>query len=312
MGIAVKKNEELKGARAENPVWTDTEEFPSTPFDYTYDKEGYLTSDGQPVAEYDINLQQMTNSILSLKVWYGDRAVYVGANNYIHYKKGDFNRHVSPDCYVVFGVPNGLRENYKSWENGGKIPAIVFEFTSKKTAIEDQDKKFEIYEQFLRVPEYILFDPNGDYLRPPFQGWRLDEAGNYQRIPLENGRLYSEQLDMFMEIRSGDIRFIDAKTGASLRTPAEEAQQRVQEKARADYEERARQQAELRAEQETQRAEQETQRAEQEALRAEQEIQARQQAEIRVSEETRLRLEAEARTAALLAELAALRGNSSA
>ena len=114
MGIAVKKIEDAQGVKAQTPAETQETEFPSSPFIYTYDADGYLTSDRQPIAECDIKWQQMTNTPVSLKVWYGDLLVYVGSNNYIHYKQGDFTRHVSPDCYVVFGIPNGIRENYKT------------------------------------------------------------------------------------------------------------------------------------------------------------------------------------------------------
>ena len=302
MGIATKKIENAPDVEA------DEEEFPSTPFRYEYDEEGYLIADGQPMAEYDINRQQMTNTIESLKAWYGDQNVYVSGNNYVHYKKGDFTKHVSPDGYVVFGPTSELRYSYKSWENGGATPAIVFEFTSKKTAKEDEGDKFDLYEQVLKVPEYILFDPHGDYLRPPFQGWRLDAAGNYQRIAADaNGRLYSESLEMYLEIRDGDIRFTDAKTGEYLRTPAEEAKDRRREKERADNEAR-------RATREARARREEAQRANSEAQRANEESQARQEAERRMEEqaqkanaEAQLRLEAEAKNAALLAELEALR-----
>ena len=229
----------------------DENGFPIAPFVYSYDEEGYLCSDGQPMAEYDINREQMTNSIKSLKAWYGDRAVYVSGNNFLHYRREDYlpkekrTKRVSPDCYVVFGVTNELRDNYKTWENDNRTPAIVFEFTSKKTKTEDEDDKFALYENVLKVPEYIMFDPNGDYLTPPFQGWRLNAEGVYQPIPVENGRMFSESLDMFMEIREGDIRFTDAVTGEYLRTPYEAEHERRQEKARADNE--------------TQRADRETQ-----------------------------------------------------
>ena len=31
--------------------------------------------------------------------------VYVSGNNFVYYEEGDPKKRVSPDCYVVFGVP---------------------------------------------------------------------------------------------------------------------------------------------------------------------------------------------------------------
>ena len=299
MGIAIKevtKKNERQAAEIESEDLED--ERPALPFIYGYDEEGYLTSDGQPMAENLQHRLENTNSIASLDAHFLPRAdVYMAGCDFIHYKQGDKTKHISPDCYVIFGVTkrraNGkARKNFKIWEENNHAPAIIFEFTSNEIKDRDQGDKFVLYERALRTPEYILFDPLGEYLNPRLQGYRLNAAGRYEAAPVgEDGRMYSEQLDLYLEERDDSLRFFDAKTGEYLRTPAEEAQQRIEEKARANYEAsraneeaRARQQAEIRADEETQRA----------------------------NEETRLRLEAEARTAALLAELEALRRNSGA
>ena len=250
MAIALKeKNEQTKpAARARE----EEEERDSFPFVYGYDADGYLVSDGQPMAEHDIHRKQMTNCIEGLEAHFSDRIAYVSGNNFIHYKEGDRKKHISPDCYVVFDVPQAIRPNYKPWEHGGKTPAIVFEFTSEDTKDEDEGKKFRIYERILNVPEYILFDPRGDYLDPNLKGYRLNAAGHYEPIPIENGRMYSEQLDLYLEPKGHDLRIFDLKTGEYLRTPAESEQQRV-------IAERERRAADLRAAQEAQRADAEAQ-----------------------------------------------------
>ena len=63
-----------------------------------------------------------------------------------------------------------------AWKEHGRLPAVVFEFTSRKTQREDTDTKLPLYERTLRTPEYFLFDPTGDYFRPRLQGYRLPEA----------------------------------------------------------------------------------------------------------------------------------------
>src|SRR5262249_13089291 len=88
-----------------------------------------------------------------------------------------------------------LRDSYKTWEEGGKLPDVIFEFTSRKTHREDTHTKRPLYEQVLKVPEYFLFDPTGDYLSPRLQGFRLVE-GAYVPLELVAGRLSSEQLQL--------------------------------------------------------------------------------------------------------------------
>ena len=239
------------------------------PYVYTRDDEGYLVSDGQPMAESDEHMDEMEYGKFALRRRYAARAkeVYVSGGNFVHYKKGDFTKYLSPDCYVVFGVEQKQRQNYKSWLEGGHIPAIVFEFTSKKTRKADEGEKFTIYEQALKIPEYILFDPKGEYLKPRLKGWRLNAEGRYAPIAMdEKGHIYSERLDLFMVSEGEILRLIEAKTGERLRTSYEEAQQRQAEASRANAEEqRADAEARLRLEAEAENA---RLRAELEALRS--------------------------------------------
>lgn len=147
---------------------------------------------------------------------------------------------VSPDCYVVFGVGNELRDLYKVWEEGWQTPAVVIEITSKSTQKEDMNKKFRRYEQDLHVPEYFLFDPTGDYLNPILQGFRL-QNGQYVRIPFQNDRLYSEQLKLELVIQGNTMRFYNPETEAWLPSPEEVQEQAETERQNADI---ARQNAE--------------------------------------------------------------------
>ncbi|MEG5062518.1 Uma2 family endonuclease [Microcoleus sp. B3-A4] len=60
----------------------------------------------------------------------------------------------APDIYVVFGVANHKRDNYKVWEEGGLTPDFVLEITSATTQTKDQETKPEIYGA-LGVREYF-------------------------------------------------------------------------------------------------------------------------------------------------------------
>jgi Uma2 family endonuclease len=221
-----------------------------------FPRNGYPESDGKPMAETDTHRDLMFELIAVLKERYAtDPNVYVSGNLLLYYEPGNRRKHVSPDCFVAFGVPDGFRPNYLTWEEG-KGPDVVIELTSKSTRREDQETKFELYRDVLKVKEYFLFDPEEDYLVPPMQGFRL-RAGAYQGIRLKDARLPSLQLGLHLE-RDGDrLRLWDPQTGRWLPSPAE----RVSEERRRAEEERDRADAEFeRAEAEAERAEAERQK----------------------------------------------------
>ena len=73
----------------------------------------------------------------------------------------------------------------------------------------------------LGVQEYFLYDPLGEYLRPPLQGYRLQE-GEYQRLlPGGEGELASQSLGVELRVEAGRLRVVDPTTGERLLTPAE-------------------------------------------------------------------------------------------
>jgi Uma2 family endonuclease len=233
---------------------------------YAYDEEGYAISDGMPMAESPRHRREMTDCLQCLEGYFSDAPdVYVSGNDFIHYKQGDRKSRVSPDCYVVKGVVPRERKNFKVWQEGGKTPCVIFEFTSEETQQNDTGRKLTLYEQELETAEYFLFDPEGDYLSPRLQGYRLRE-GRYERMtPDEGGRLWSEELGLWLEMIADSLRFFDPKTGEYLRTRTEAERERLVEKQRADAErQRAEKEAAARAQAE---AEIERLRAELDTLR---------------------------------------------
>jgi len=185
----------------------------------------YSTSDGQPMAETDTHRDLMVYFIEALKAFFAreGRRAYVAGNNFLFWEEGNPKSRVSPDCYVVFEIGPEPRDSFKSWEEGDRLPAVVFEFTSRKTRSNDVKKKRPLYEGVLRVPEYFQFDPTGDYLRPRLQGFRLDETGSYKPIPLQEDRLSSEQLGLELVQEGEWLRLYDPARGAFLPTPQEQA-----------------------------------------------------------------------------------------
>jgi hypothetical protein len=105
---------------------------------------------------------------------------------------------------------------------------VVFEITSRSTRREDEVFKPRVYAR-LGVPEYFLYDPTSDYLKPPLQGFRT-ERGNYTRItPDETGALKCEQLGIILRLEHGDLVMYDARSGQVLQTEAEAAETRAAE-----------------------------------------------------------------------------------
>ncbi|HLK59939.1 MAG TPA: Uma2 family endonuclease [Chthonomonadaceae bacterium] len=235
------------------------------------DEDFYPSSDGMPMGESDIHIEVLLECKETLNSHFADRPdVYVAANNFLYWERRRRDAVVSPDCYVVFGVEKRLRNSYQVWEEGGRLPSVVFEITSKHTRLQDEGEKKRIY-AMLGVSEYFLFDPTGDYLKPNLQGFRL-QNGAYASIPLQNGRLICEQLQLELMAQGQRLRFYAPQQEVWLLNYQEQ-------KDRADTEAKARQDVERQLTEEIGRAD----------------------------AEAKARTEAEAEIARLKAELEALR-----
>jgi len=77
---------------------------------------------------------------------------------------------VAPDVFVVRSAAKRARPSYRLWQES-KGSDLVLEITSKHTRRDDQETKPRIYAA-LRVQGYFQYDPTGDYLQPPLQGFR--------------------------------------------------------------------------------------------------------------------------------------------
>ena len=110
----------------------------------------------------------------------GRQDAYVSANSFLYYEQGNPRAVVAPDVYVVLGAPGHPRDTYLLW-NEPKGPDFVLEVTSASTRREDERRKRDVYAS-LGVSEYFLYDPRGEYLTPPLQGYRLRD-GAYRPLP---------------------------------------------------------------------------------------------------------------------------------
>jgi Uma2 family endonuclease len=181
------------------------------------------------MAETDKHRDLAVYVLEALKLHFLDNPdVYISGNNFVYYEEGKPRACVSPDVYVVFGVPMRQRDCYMAWKEGGRLPDVVFEFTSRKTRREDTHRKRPQYEKTLRVPEYFLFDPTGDYLSPRLQGYRLGEDG-YVPLEVVDGRLHSERLNLDLVQQGEWLRLYDPQRAVWLLTLEEQARRAEQE-----------------------------------------------------------------------------------
>jgi len=175
------------------------------------------------MAETDLHRDLMVDLIETLSDRYEKAPMtYVSGNILLFYEEGNKRRHVSPDVLLVHDIPKYKRDNYLVWEEG-KAPDLVIEVTSKTTREEDIVEKRKIYEKTLRVPEYFLFDPRSEYLKPPFQGYTL-RRGRYVAVEPVDGRLPSKVIGLHLEKVGNQLRLWDPSTEARLPTRAEARQ----------------------------------------------------------------------------------------
>ena len=141
----------------------------------------YPDSDGLPMAENDFQRKTMTYAIKALDAHFRDRPdVYVSGNLLLYYEEGNNKVRVAPDVFVVFGTTKHDRSSYLLWQEG-KAPDFVMEIASPSTYRTDQGAKSDLYAG-MGVSECWLYDPTGDYLKPPLQGFQLVE-GRYEPLP---------------------------------------------------------------------------------------------------------------------------------
>ena len=197
----------------------------------------YPSSDGLPTAENDAQRSAITYGIGALAHHFRGRPdVYVSGDLLIYYREGDPRTSIAPDVFVVFGVEDRQRQNYKLWEEG-QAPAFVLEVASPSTWRDDLGRKRSVYAR-LGVREYWQFDPSGDHLPARLQGERLARAGHYVRqlvVTESDGTLTLRSETLGLELRAApgrEMRFRDPATGDELRSHDEEAEARLAAEAR--------------------------------------------------------------------------------
>ncbi|MBI3268580.1 MAG: Uma2 family endonuclease [Planctomycetes bacterium] len=228
----------------------------------------YPESDGKPMAETDDHRDIMSYLIEALKLWFRKLLdVYVSGNLMFYYVEGDPYEVVSPDVFVVKGVPRRRRRVYRLWLEGAS-PCVVIEVTSRKTRSEDTITKFELYRDVLRVREYYLYDPQLEHVTRRLKAYEL-RGRRYVERPVKGGRIESEELGLVLAATERGLRLIDPSTGAELPDLAAADDARAREAAGRAEAEAGRAQAEAaRAQAEAARAQEAAGRSQEAAARA--------------------------------------------
>jgi Uma2 family endonuclease len=180
------------------------------PFELVYEDGALLETDW-----HSLELPLLRELIHQVMVERGRTDFYVGANVFVYYSV-DQARDVTeeeerglprlayrgPDVFWVGGAdPDRSRKCWIAWEEEGRLPDVIFEMLSPHTAEKDRTEKRDLYARVLRTPEYFLYEPDTRIL----EGLHL--AGRfYEPIqPDANGRLWSEQLGVFVGLWQGTL-----------------------------------------------------------------------------------------------------------
>ncbi|MBC6476100.1 MAG: Uma2 family endonuclease [Hormoscilla sp. GM102CHS1] len=188
--------------------------------------------------------------------------VFVGTDLNIYYDRRNLNWYKRPDWFAVVGVErlydgHDMRDSYVMWQELVS-PFVIVELLSPSTENEDLGQrileyerlseygkestvrqpgnpptKWEVYEQILRVPYYIVFTRYTNEL----QIFHL-VGDRYKPAPLSNGRFLIPQLKLSLGLWRGSYEGIDrlwlrwfTADGELILTPDEKAaaaQQRVE------------------------------------------------------------------------------------
>ena len=137
---------------------------------------------------------------------------FIGADLNLYYDVKHTSWYKRPDWFLVLGVPasqaqDELRWSYVMWQEG-VAPFLIVELLSPGTEAEDLGQtlrvvgkpptKWQVYEQILRVPYYVLYDRYSYQ----FRLFRLQGA-RYVELTASGQGFWFEELDLGLGIWDG-------------------------------------------------------------------------------------------------------------
>jgi Uma2 family endonuclease len=207
---------------------------PTPPLPGTTIDPRFPDEDGRPMGDTDFHNEALVLLKQALEDFLSSGGWYVASNLIFYWDYADPHQRRDPDILVARGVGSHRRRSYRLWEEG-TLPCVLMEVVSRKTWRVDIGPKREQYER-LGIPEYFIFDPEGRYIHPPLQGFRL-RKGAYAPIKrAADGCLTSQQLGLALRIEEAMLRLIDRKTGQLVLTRREQAEQLARRAEQAERE----------------------------------------------------------------------------
>ncbi len=199
----------------------------------------YPSEDGEPMAENEQQAIAMADTFSALRARFQNRAdAYVGMDMFVYYVRGNPNRRIAPDVFVVFDAEYAdlPRLSWNIWRER-RSPDFVLEVLSPKTWRRDVGEKRAIYAE-MKAGEYWQFNAVPDIIRGPslLRGEVLVD-GQYEPLRVfedESGiaRGYSPILGLDLCVRDSKLRLYDPDVGEWLRIlPEEMAARRAAEQA---------------------------------------------------------------------------------
>jgi Uma2 family endonuclease len=150
-----------------------------------------------------------------------------------------------PDVMVLAQpLPSGHVSSISLNEAG--VPLFIAEIASDSTVGNDVGDKRLAYAA-IGVPEYVVFDPDGDLFSPPLLAWRLQAGGYVPWKPEADGSWHSASLAVafqptqpYLGVRDRDGRQIELPRAVRERAEHLEQQLSAVEQRRAELEEQLR------------------------------------------------------------------------
>ncbi len=191
---------------------------------------------GLPDEFHDLQAQFL--SILFHPPKYPASQIFSGSDMNLYYDVRHPQWYKRPDWFGVVGVPRlydevDMRLSYVVWQEGVD-PFIIAEFLSPGTEKEDlgendeekspseseqlsgngqaiepkttrkPPRKWEVYEQILRIPYYVVFSRYTNRLR----AFKL-EGAHYQEVELQESRLWIPELELGLGLWQGEYQGIE-------------------------------------------------------------------------------------------------------